>query len=99
MIVRLFVFPVKAAMTSPFWRAVSYGKIVIPYRHRNNASDFSFSNFSYDIADRIFNSKMPGFLSELGLVLSGNFDRGVDQSSGPGAILGWGFRGHRCPSG
>jgi hypothetical protein len=52
MIVRLFVLPVKAAMMSPFWGAVSYGKLLIPYR--NIASDFSFAIFG--IADRIFNS-------------------------------------------
>jgi hypothetical protein len=43
---------VKAAMMGPFWGAVSYGKILIPYR--NIASDFSFEIFA--IADRIFNS-------------------------------------------
>ena len=51
-IARLFVFPVKAAMMSPFWGAVSHGKLLIPYR--NVASDFSFEIFA--IADRIFNS-------------------------------------------
>jgi hypothetical protein len=52
MIVRSFVFSAKAAMMSPFWRAVSYGKLLIPYR--DNASDFSFIIFA--IADCIFNS-------------------------------------------
>jgi hypothetical protein len=54
------------------------------------------------IADRIFNSWISGLLLELGLVLSakrqslplagvaiGEFNRGVDQSSGLGAIKGW----------
>ena len=50
MIVRLFVLPVKAAMMSPFWGAVSYGKLLIPYR--NIAPDFPFEIFA--IADRIF---------------------------------------------
>jgi hypothetical protein len=43
---------VKAAMMSPFWGAVSYGKLFISYR--DIASDFSFEIFA--IADRIFNS-------------------------------------------
>jgi hypothetical protein len=51
----------------PFWGAVSYGKLLISYR--NVASDFSFAIFA--IADRIFNSYIPGLLLELYLVLSG----------------------------
>jgi hypothetical protein len=68
MIVRFFAIPAKLAVTGPFMRAVSYGKLLIPYR--NIASDFSFVIFA--IADRIFNSYISGLLLELGLVLSGN---------------------------
>ena len=52
MAVRFFAIPAKLAVTGPFLRAVSYGKLLIPYR--NIASDFSFVIFA--IADRIFNS-------------------------------------------
>ena len=72
MVVRLFVFSVKTAMMCLFWRAISYGKLLIPYR--DDASGFSFVIFA--IADRIFHSRISGLLLELelGLVLlvSGN---------------------------
>ena len=52
MIVRFFAIPTKLAVTGPFLRAVSYGKLLISYR--NFTLDFSFVIFA--IADRIFNS-------------------------------------------
>ena len=95
MIVRLFVFSAKAAMMSPFWRAVSYGKLLIPYR--NNASDFSFIIFCYsglhfkllDLGVAVgigLGTKRQSLL--LDEVPIGKFNRVVDQSSGSGAIQG-----------
>ena len=60
---KVIVFPVKAAITSPFLGAVSYGKPLILYR--NNASDFSFAIFA--IAGRIFELPDLGVAVGIGL--------------------------------